>query len=192
LVRLECEDRLCEGDVRLIGDAITQRLTGTTAPGAVPPRYELTVEERATNLTPEEVAVPLGELKGSDHRRPHLGVLGNRYEEGYRALFVARSRKPDKVMGKILSAVVDAAQQLGGTMPGVVCVHTSESMSWRRVSEAGVLDRNVNAIAQRNDLSKVSAIVFTSEDATEGALVYPIRDAARPLPRGFRCFARGG
>jgi len=48
----------------------------------------------------------------------------------------------------------------------------------------------VSATFNTTDLSKAAAIVFTSEDAVDGAFVYRNPTAKIPLPEGFRLFGR--
>jgi hypothetical protein len=189
-IRLECDLRLDDADIPLLGGAIVSRMEDATSMITTPARYHLHIETRSGNVPNEELNVALGAVTGIDHRRPYLGVLGNRHETGVRVLLVAGSKKHDKVSGKMLSTAVSATRQLSGGLPGVVCVHTPEPVNWIRVAEAGVLDRQVTEVMRSNDLARAGAIVFTSEDASAGAFVYENPDAARSFPEGFRVFGR--
>lgn len=185
-ILLECEGRLGENDVPQLANASAAFMRDRVAGPEELPAYAITVERRVDNVSPQEVTLATAGDLDQPLRRPHVAVLGNQSDVGVRVLLIGISKKHDKVVGKMLATANAAAEQLGGLLPGLVCVHTPESIAWQRVALAGVLDKHVSRGFRHFANGPVTALVFTSADDGGNAYVYRNPHTSLPLPKGFR------
>lgn len=208
-----CSDRLHKSDLDILSEIISRRITGREFP-----KHTLLLDgHREYEIQISQIGLPTDPLDPKELSKiiqsrqfdnpPRVAFFGKMLPQGSVAdprhaipqppsYILSWSKKKNRPLTNLRKHLLEAAHQLSGKRPSIVCLHLDTHISWPEMMK---IDNVNKALASAlHEQPKVSALLLSALDNSEEnqlkgscmarPILFPNEDANIPLPENYHFF----